>query len=43
MPATPDFPASEMPYGRLATAVVSPLHFFGRVDLLLNDSSDDVI
>jgi hypothetical protein len=42
MPTTPDFLTAKMPYGNLATTIMFRLFLVGWVNLLLNDSSDDV-
>lgn len=42
MSTTPYFLTAKMPYSNLATAFIFQLIFAGLVNLLLNDSSDDV-
>ena len=42
MPTTPDFLTAKMPHGDLATAIMFRLFLVGWVNLLLNNSSDNV-
>jgi hypothetical protein len=42
MPTTPDFLTAKTPYGNLAAAVIFQLFFVGLVNLILNNSSDNV-
>jgi hypothetical protein len=42
MTTTPDFLTAKMPYGSLATAFIFQLFFVFQVNLLLNNSSDNV-